>query len=67
MQVERIQSNLIQACAVAVECGATTLNIPDTVGYVMPSEWADTLEMLINETPGAGALQWSDLVCALSQ
>ncbi|MCA9885918.1 MAG: 2-isopropylmalate synthase, partial [Anaerolineae bacterium] len=25
---------LIQACAVAVECGATTLNIPDTVGYV---------------------------------
>jgi len=45
---------LIQACAVAVECGATTLNIPDTVGYVMPSEWAETLEMLINETPGAG-------------
>lgn len=45
---------LIRACAVAVECGATTLNIPDTVGYVMPSEWADTLEMLINETPGAG-------------
>ncbi len=45
---------LIRACAVAVECGATTLNIPDTVGYVMPAEWADTLEMLINETPGAG-------------
>ena len=45
---------LIQACAAAVECGATTLNIPDTVGYVMPAEWADTLEMLINETPGAG-------------
>ncbi len=45
---------LVQACAAAVECGATTLNIPDTVGYVMPAEWADTLEMLINETPGAG-------------
>lgn len=45
---------LIQACTVAVECGATTLNIPDTVGYVMPAEWAETLEMLINETPGAG-------------
>ncbi|MEM9951946.1 MAG: 2-isopropylmalate synthase [Chloroflexota bacterium] len=45
---------LIQACAVAVECGATTLNIPDTVGYVMPSEWAEKLENLINETPGAG-------------
>jgi 2-isopropylmalate synthase len=45
---------LIQACAVAVECGATTLNIPDTVGYVTPKEWGDKLEMLINETPGAG-------------
>lgn len=45
---------LIKACTVAVECGATTLNIPDTVGYVMPSEWAEKLENLINETPGAG-------------
>lgn len=45
---------LIQACAIAVECGATTLNIPDTVGYVMPQEWQEKLEMLIKETPGAG-------------
>jgi len=45
---------LIKACTVAVECGATTLNIPDTVGYVMPTEWAEKLENLINETPGAG-------------
>ena len=45
---------LIQACAVAVEAGATTLNIPDTVGYVMPTEWAETLSTLIAETPGAG-------------
>jgi len=45
---------LIQVCTVAVECGATTLNIPDTVGYVMPAEWQDKLEQLISETPGAG-------------
>jgi len=45
---------IIKACAVAVECGATTLNIPDTVGYVMPTEWAETLSYLIAETPGAG-------------
>ncbi|MDQ7024533.1 MAG: 2-isopropylmalate synthase [Anaerolineae bacterium] len=45
---------LIQACTVAVECGATTLNIPDTVGYVMPAEWEEKLEQLISETPGAG-------------
>lgn len=43
---------LIKVCAVAIECGATTLNIPDTVGYVMPTEWAETLENLIEETPG---------------
>jgi 2-isopropylmalate synthase len=46
---------LIEVCAAAVECGATTLNIPDTVGYVMPQEWHDLIAMLIAETPGAGA------------
>lgn len=45
---------LVQVCAVAVECGATTLNIPDTVGYVTPSEWQETIAALIAETPGAG-------------
>lgn len=45
---------LIQVCALAVECGATTLNIPDTVGYVTPNEWYETLSTLIAETPGAG-------------
>ena len=45
---------IIQACAVAVECGATTLNIPDTVGYVTPEEWGETIASLIAETPGAG-------------
>ncbi|MDX1991469.1 MAG: 2-isopropylmalate synthase [bacterium] len=45
---------LIQVCALAVECGATTLNIPDTVGYVMPDEWYEKLSTLIAETPGAG-------------
>ncbi len=45
---------LIQVCALAVECGATTLNIPDTVGYVTPAEWGETIATLIAETPGAG-------------
>lgn len=53
---------LVQVCAVAVECGATTLNIPDTVGYVTPQEWAETISNLIAETPGAGpgsGVTWS--------
>ena len=45
---------LLQVLTVAVECGATTLNIPDTVGYVVPQEWQQTIEQLIAETPGAG-------------
>ncbi len=45
---------LVEACALAVECGATTLNIPDTVGYVTPSEWGEFIANLIAETPGTG-------------
>jgi 2-isopropylmalate synthase len=45
---------LVEVCALAVECGATTLNIPDTVGYVTPQEWQDLIGNLIAETPGAG-------------
>jgi 2-isopropylmalate synthase len=45
---------LVEICAAAVECGATTLNIPDTVGYVTPDEWRDLIANLIAETPGAG-------------
>ncbi len=46
---------LIEVCALAIECGATTLNIPDTVGYVTPMEWYETISNLIAETPGGGA------------
>jgi len=45
---------LLETLAIAVECGATTLNIPDTVGYVTPQEWQETISQLIAETPGAG-------------
>jgi len=45
---------LIEVLAVAVECGATTLNIPDTVGYVTPEEYGELIANLIAETPGAG-------------
>jgi 2-isopropylmalate synthase len=43
---------LVEVCALAIECGATTLNIPDTVGYVTPTEWYETISNLIAETPG---------------
>ncbi|MBK8025879.1 MAG: 2-isopropylmalate synthase [Chloroflexi bacterium] len=45
---------LVEVCAVAIANGATTLNIPDTVGYVTPQEWYETISNLIAETPGGG-------------
>ena len=43
---------LKQVLAVAIEAGATTLNIPDTVGYTMSSEYGALITELINEVPG---------------
>ncbi len=45
---------LVEVCSLAIACGATTLNIPDTVGYVTPEEWQETISALIAETPGGG-------------
>ncbi len=38
---------------IAIKAGATTINIPDTVGYTAPVESADLIRMLIAEVPGA--------------
>ncbi|HZM24194.1 MAG TPA: 2-isopropylmalate synthase, partial [Anaerolineales bacterium] len=36
----------------AIKAGATTLNIPDTVGYTTPDEFYDLIEGIIKNTPG---------------
>ncbi|HLY24838.1 MAG TPA: 2-isopropylmalate synthase [Aggregatilineales bacterium] len=41
-----------RVCAVAIEEGATTLNIPDTVGYMTPAEYGNLIQYLIENTPG---------------
>ena len=41
-------------CAVvetAIKAGATTINIPDTVGYTMPQEYFETVTMLRDRVP----------------
>ncbi|MBL6945760.1 MAG: 2-isopropylmalate synthase [Rhodospirillales bacterium] len=35
----------------AIKAGATTINIPDTVGYALPNEFGATIEMLFNRVP----------------
>ena len=44
---------LIEVVQAAIEAGATTINIPDTVGYTTPEEIADLFQFLARETPGA--------------
>ncbi len=43
---------LVKMVAGAVEAGATTINIPDTVGYAIPSEMHDFISKIMNEVPG---------------
>ncbi|NLF52498.1 MAG: 2-isopropylmalate synthase [Leptolinea sp.] len=43
---------LYKVLGVAIECGATTLNIPDTVGYTMPEEFGKLISGIIEQTPG---------------
>jgi 2-isopropylmalate synthase len=43
----------------AIKAGATTLNIPDTVGYTTPEEFGWLIEYLIENTPGADQVVWS--------
>ena len=43
---------LYQVCSVAVQAGATTLNIPDTVGYLTPSEYYNMIAGLAARVPG---------------
>lgn len=50
---------LVEACAAAVEAGATTLNIPDTVGYTTPEEIADLFAFLKTNVPGAEDVTFS--------
>ena len=42
---------LCRCVEAAIDCGATTVNIPDTVGYSMPDEYAALISMLINRVP----------------
>ncbi|MGY8994339.1 MAG: 2-isopropylmalate synthase [Rhodospirillales bacterium] len=42
---------LCRTVEAAIKAGAATINIPDTVGYAMPHEFADMITMLRNRVP----------------
>jgi 2-isopropylmalate synthase len=44
---------LARTVEIAIKAGASTINIPDTVGYTAPNESAELIRRLIAEVPGA--------------
>ncbi|MGC9372760.1 MAG: 2-isopropylmalate synthase [Thermovirgaceae bacterium] len=50
---------LVEVFRTAVSCGATTLNIPDTVGYALPGEFSAFVEEIIRRTGAPEEVVWS--------
>lgn len=50
---------LVEVFTAAIENGATTINVPDTVGFAMPEEFVEILTALRARVPGADRVTWS--------
>ncbi|KAI9325439.1 2-isopropylmalate synthase, partial [Zopfochytrium polystomum] len=50
---------LCEVLAAVIRAGATTLNIPDTVGYNTPEEYGAIIRYLVENTEGADKVIWS--------
>jgi 2-isopropylmalate synthase len=50
---------LVKMFNAAIKAGATTCNVPDTVGYALPNEYADLFRYLIENVERSGEVIWS--------
>lgn len=50
---------LCRVVEAAIKAGASTINIPDTVGYTVPEEYFDLITMLLERVPGAETVIFS--------
>ena len=50
---------LVRIFTAVIEAGATTINVPDTVGYSVPEQWGERMRQLIKRVPGADKVVWS--------
>ncbi len=50
---------LCRVVEIAIRAGATTINIPDTVGYTAPRESAALIAMLLERVPGADEITFA--------
>lgn len=56
----RTERDFLRRCVeAAIKAGATTINIPDTVGYSYPDEYRAIFEDLIAAVPGADRVRFS--------
>ena len=42
-----------------IKAGATTINVPDTVGYNLPGQFAETIKQLLARVPNSDKVVWS--------
>tara|TARA_S200000501_G_C20842232_1_gene752128 strand:- start:47 stop:1600 length:1554 start_codon:yes stop_codon:yes gene_type:complete len=50
---------LIHIFEKVINAGATTINVPDTVGYSYPNQWGKRIKTLIQKTKGGDKVVWS--------
>jgi 2-isopropylmalate synthase len=59
---DAVRSDLDFLCRVfeaVIKAGATTINVPDTVGYSIPSLWGERMRQLIERVPNSDKVVWS--------
>ncbi len=60
MDATRTEHDFLCRCVeAAIKAGATTINIPDTVGYAVPDEFKSLIAMIIERVPGADEVIFS--------
>ena len=60
MDATRTEPDFLCRCVeAAIKAGATTINIPDTVGYTVPDEFTEIITMLRERVPGADGIVFS--------
>src|SRR3990167_9475902 len=50
---------LVRVFDAVIRAGAKTLNVPDTVGYSIPSAWGERIRQLIERVPNSDKVVWS--------
>jgi 2-isopropylmalate synthase len=59
---DAVRSDIDFLCRIfeaAIDAGAGTINVPDTVGYSVPASWGERIRTLIERVPNSGRVIWS--------